>query len=88
MHGCIRGMAGCEGHATTAMELVASAARVQKERLRLGLTQAQLAERLGVHERTIARWELGLFSPHPIYLRRMSEMQPEAAPAVQSQEVE
>ena len=59
------------------MGLVASATLVQRERTRLGLTQAQLAERLGVHERTVARWELGLFKPHPIWLMRLSNMQPD-----------
>jgi len=59
------------------MGLVNSAARVQKERLRLGLTHAQLAQALGVHPRTVERWELGEFKPHEVYLSRMRKMQPQ-----------
>ncbi len=32
---------------------------VRKLRERLGLTQAQLAEKLGVNQTTIHRWEMG-----------------------------
>ena len=35
------------------------------ERLNLGLTRAQLAERLGVTERAVAHWETGKRSPRP-----------------------
>lgn len=60
------------------MELVNSAAeRVTRERERLGLTQAQMAQALGVHARTVARWEAGEFAPHKIYLIRMAEMRRE-----------
>ena len=54
-----------------------AAAQVLEHRLRLGLTRAQLAEALGVHPRTIKRWERAAFRPHPIYLIRLSNMQPE-----------
>jgi DNA-binding transcriptional regulator YiaG len=58
------------------MELVKPAAlQVQRERERLSLTPQQLASALGVHERTIMRWEAGEFAPHPVYLERMSKMQ-------------
>jgi len=64
------------------MELVTSTAdQVRAQRERLGLTQTQLAERLGVHTRTITRWELGLFAPHPIWLIRLSNMQPDVKDA-------
>lgn len=62
------------------MGLVNSAAeRVTRERERLGLTQAQLAKVLGVHVRTIMRWEMGAFKPHEVYLTRMAKMQPSSA---------
>ncbi len=32
---------------------------VRRLRQRLGLTQAQLAERIGVHQNSLARWERG-----------------------------
>lgn len=60
------------------MELVTTAAdQVQRERQRLGMTHAQLAQALGVHARTVERWELGEFKPHEVYLTRMRKMQPE-----------
>lgn len=34
--------------------------QIRKIRLRLGLTQTQLAERLGVSRNSVTRWELGL----------------------------
>ncbi len=33
---------------------------LRRARAALGLTQAQLAERLGVTQNTVARWEVGL----------------------------
>lgn len=35
-------------------------AELKRLRARLGLTQAQLAERLGVDRNTVTRWEMGL----------------------------
>lgn len=31
-----------------------------------GLTQAQLADLIGVHRVTLARWEVGMRVPHPM----------------------
>ena len=36
-----------------------TAAEVRRVRMRLRLTQAQLAAKLGVHEMTVSRWERG-----------------------------
>ena len=40
-------------------------------RERLGLTQAQLAQRLRVSSRTISRWECGVSHVHYVYRDRM-----------------
>ena len=45
-----------------------TAAQLKTERERLGLTQAVLAERLGVTARTIQRWEAGYPIPTAITL--------------------
>jgi DNA-binding transcriptional regulator YiaG len=47
------------------------------ERSRLGLSQSQLAERLGVHVRTIGKWERGERGvPEPV-ARLLATIQPE-----------
>jgi DNA-binding transcriptional regulator YiaG len=51
---------------------------VRQARERLHMSQQQLAEVLGLHPRTIARWEEGKFAPHEIWLRRLELMQQEA----------
>jgi DNA-binding transcriptional regulator YiaG len=38
--------------------------KIKTIRKRLGLTQAKLAERLGVCKNTVARWERGELSPN------------------------
>ena len=38
-------------------------ARVQALRRHLGLTQRQLAERLGTRQQTISEWEMGMYKP-------------------------
>ena len=37
--------------------------RIQQQRRRLGFTQEQLAERLGVTNKTVSKWELGDSTP-------------------------
>jgi putative transcriptional regulator len=43
--------------------LVWDAARVKALRDELGLTQQQLADRLGVRQQTISEWEQGVYTP-------------------------
>jgi DNA-binding transcriptional regulator YiaG len=40
----------------------------------LGLTQRQLAEKIGAHQPTIARWELGHNRPRGAYLKALQEL--------------
>ena len=47
---------------------------VAQLRKRLNLTKQQLADKLGVCQRTIHRWERGDFHPHAAYVARMSAM--------------
>ena len=47
---------------------------IRGERSRLDLTQEQLAEKLGVAESTIRRWEEGLTKPSPHLLMEMSDL--------------
>ena len=37
--------------------------RVRALRQHLGLTQSQLAERLGTRQQTISEWEVGIYAP-------------------------
>jgi len=37
--------------------------RIRELRRHLGLTQRQLADRLGTRQQTISEWELGLYTP-------------------------
>ena len=48
--------------------------RVRLLRKRLGLTQAQLAQRLTVDRATISRWERGQQRPRRIYEQLMEAM--------------
>ena len=50
-------------------------------RLRLKLTQRQLATELGVNERTLYRYERGLHRPHPLFLAKVQEWLAEARAA-------
>lgn len=43
-------------------------------RLRLGLSQAELARRLGVHPLTVNRWEMGHHRIHPAALQVLLRM--------------
>lgn len=46
----------------------------QLRRTVLKLEQSELAERLGVTQSTVSRWEQGLFEPSLPLQRRLSEM--------------
>ena len=48
--------------------------QIRAFRKRLGLTQAALAERLGVPQPTVARWESGLVSPCADYIGAMCDL--------------
>ena len=43
-------------------------------RLRLGLTQTELAAEIGVHQVTVARWETGGKTPLPIIQRALADL--------------
>lgn len=44
--------------------LIEVGSRIKSARLRLGMEQKQLAEILGVNEKSVSNWEIGLYSPH------------------------
>ncbi len=52
--------------------------QIRELRRRLGLTQFQLAVRLGVTLATIQRWEAGTSKPSPLALEKLSHWQAEA----------
>src|SRR5437867_235373 len=45
------------------------AERVRELRIRLGLTQRELAEELGVRQQTVSEWETGSYRPRGASLR-------------------
>jgi WD40 repeat protein/transcriptional regulator with XRE-family HTH domain len=47
---------------------------LQSERNRCGLSQAELAEKVGVDEKTVIRWEAGANLPRPYARRRLSQI--------------
>lgn len=49
-------------------------------RRELGLTQQQLAARLGTHQVTIARWESGFYEPTQAYRRLLGMVAEQAEP--------
>ncbi len=60
-----------------------SRVNVKGLRERLGLNQAELADRLHVDERTIRRWEHGTSRPSPMamaHMRALVKPKPDAAP--------
>ena len=48
--------------------------RIKRLRQRLGLTQVELAQRLGVSFTTVNRWENGQTRPSPLAWRRLRRM--------------
>jgi len=47
-------------------------ARLRRARLEAGVTQPELAEKVGVHYSTVKRWELQLMAPHERHLFRIA----------------
>jgi transcriptional regulator with XRE-family HTH domain len=45
---------------------------IKRERENLGLSQAQLAQLVGVAENTVWRWEAGRRIPHPVVLKAVN----------------
>lgn len=43
----------------------------------MGISQTDLADRLGVHQRTIQRWENAEVDPSPLAVRRLRELHDE-----------
>lgn len=48
--------------------------RIRAARRQAGLTQADLAEKLEVHQATVARWEAGVLVPTPRHRRRLADL--------------
>lgn len=53
------------------MSMAEAAELVRETRHRLGLTQAQLAQKLGVSYQSVNRWENGRNMPLPIVLKQI-----------------
>lgn len=49
---------------------------IRKLRERLGLTQAELAARIGVSWRSVARWEAGDSTPSPLARAQLEKLKP------------
>lgn len=47
---------------------------IQELRKRLGLTQRELAERLGVCKQSVCNWETGRKVPYRIFMQKLEEM--------------
>ena len=47
---------------------------VKQLRGRLGLTQEQLAHKLGVTVKTVNRWEMGRAKPSPLAVKQLSQL--------------
>lgn len=48
---------------------------VKDLRIKLGLTQKEFAERVGVHAITIIRWEKGVSTPHPVWIEKIRDLE-------------
>lgn len=53
------------------MRNAAALSELRETRIRLGLSQRQVAERLEVTQATVARWESGKNKPHPLFVRAL-----------------
>lgn len=47
--------------------------RLKEKRKALGLTQAELAERIGCTQKDVARWESGVREPRLTALKKLAE---------------
>jgi len=47
---------------------------LRKFREKVGLSQTELAAKLGVDARTIRRWEEGKHTPHRVYLKMLNRI--------------
>ncbi len=54
---------------------------IKRLRERLGMTQEQFAERLGVARETVARWEIGANAPRGLSLKALKELAAKARKA-------
>jgi len=64
----------CHKNPSTYTEIVELARKVQQLRRKLNLTQAELAERLGVDTTTVYRWEIQGVMPHAKHRRLLEEL--------------
>ena len=67
------------GYHTVGIEGVGD--RLRNERLRRGMTQQELAEYFGIYHCNLSKWEQGLRTPRPHYLRRLREWFQEDIPS-------
>jgi len=51
---------------------------IRELRLKLGLTQGQLAEKVGSHRNTVSQWELGRQAPSMIAAYRLEQLRKES----------
>ena len=54
---------------------------VRDLRSRMGLTQRQMARRLGVRQQTVSEWETGLYAPRGASVTILRMVSEESAPA-------
>ena len=54
---------------------------VRELRSRMGLTQRQLARRLGVRQQTVSEWETGLYAPRGASVTLLRMVSEEGGPA-------
>lgn len=62
----------CEGYTPDSPQPTPLGSRIRQERQRLGLSQAALAERVGVHRKTQVNYELGQRKPDTDYLQALA----------------
>lgn len=53
---------------------------VKRLRTHLGMSQRQLAERLGIRQQTVSEWETGLYSPRGASVTLLRMVSEEAGP--------